>query len=448
MRSRFSKDDIKDQAYQAREYVKTKAIDLKEQINKEGVAATVQAQLQPAIDLVKEKVGELTSSGSSTDATPVRRGGPQIKQTGILSAEQQANLQRGVQDLQEKAVDISNEAYSRMRQVKQVIRKNRLQTPAFILGTLLTLWIGLTVIRLTTRQTKPEFDIHSQEASTSWLKYHAGDFRGKMIDMKESLTDRAASFLSNHDFDALKTKTIDYREIGMKKLGLTEPTWSEWAWAKLTGRPITWKDRVEHVVDLTKQGIQRPDILTRLGLKHQPTLNEKASGMADSIHGKASGLADSVSGKVSGLADSLSGKASGLADSAAGLVDSVSGKASHLADSLKAQIPDSLHSHMHSFRDAVDPTPSSIDVLKAKVQAGVDSLKEHLPHSADELAALTKAKLGAATEIDRPSSTLDDLRSKAEYVKNRAVHGTQEAIHKAQDAAQRAADELRYTVGK
>jgi hypothetical protein len=76
-----------------------------------------------------------------------------------------------------------------------------------------------------------------------------------------SLAERAAALLANHENDLARAKAglIEYRDIGTYKLGLREPTWTEWAWAKATGQPITWRERVRHIVKLAKRGVHLQD---------------------------------------------------------------------------------------------------------------------------------------------------------------------------------------------
>ena len=447
-RLRFGKDDLKEQAYQAREMVKTKAADLREQVMKDGVLATAQAQMQPAIDAVKhqvagltEKATEATEPGADVDDATLdddtaegeataaagqweevkRRGGNQMakaadavssKLDASLSAAQRAQLKQagarvkqGAARLEQRAegwtnrlLDVGVLSSARLRPAKAFIRRHNLQLPSVILASLVGLWLSLTLIRLVTSVSHPHapaIDIHSPAASTAWIKYHAGEYKDKALDMRASLTDRAAAFLANHDYDAMRGKAIDYRQIGLSKLGLAEPTWGEWAWAKLTGRPITWQERVQHVIDLTKQGVQRPDILTRLGLRHEPTMQQKANGVVDSIKAHMPSMPSMPSVHMPSM-------------------------------------PNILHK--------AEPA-STLDNIKASLADGVDTLRAHLPGHADVDAA--KARAYAATH----ASTLDNIKTTAEYVKNRIVHGSQEAAHRAQDAAQAAADKARYKVG-
>lgn len=409
LRSRFGKDDLKEQAYQAREFVKTKALDLKEQVVKEGVGTTVQASLQPAIDAVREKVGLNKAIDGEIDHSDdqvagdweevKRKGNHKVKNAAHLidqkldenlTQEQRAKLnkaglkaKKGAMGTKGRAVGWTNRMLDiglvnpRLRPMKSWIQRNNLQLPAVILGSLLTLWLGLSVIRLVTSTLTPSvpaFDIHSADASSAWLKYHAGEYKGKALDMKQSLTDRAATFLANHDYDSLRSKAIDYRDIGMSKLGLQEPTWGEWAWAKVTGRPITWQERVDHVVDLTKRGLYRPDILTKLGLRHEPTLGDR----------------------------------------------------------LKANLPSVPSFHAQ---------PTYLESIRSLVWDGIESIRESLPGGAELRAARLRAMAAAHP------STIDNIKSTANYVKNRIVHGSQEAAHIAQDRANELVDKAKHKVG-
>jgi hypothetical protein len=236
--------------------------------------------------------------------------------------------------------------------------------------------------------TVPEFDIHSKENTANWLRYHAGEYRDRAADMKDSLSGRAASFLANYEWDALKNRAVDYRDIGLNKLGLREPTWTEWGWAKLTGRPITWQDRVSGVLKLAQDGINRADLqkdgifnrVKNMLHPHEPTLTERASGVYDSI---------------------------------------------------KSNIPG-----MHTA-----PAEGVVDGLKHKIQDGIDSIRSHLPGGESIEAARQRAY-----EATHPS-TLDQIKSGATYLKNRVVHGAQEAAHIAQDRANEAADKAKYKAG-
>lgn len=382
-------------------------MDLKEQVVSSGIVNTVSSQLQPAIDLVKEKAGiskdvpndqvveDLKDDAAGEWEEVKRKGNRQAKKAKDvvnqkldenLTKEQKAKLnkglrqaKRGVNQLEGEARSWSNQLINstlvgpRLRPVKSFIVRNNLQLPVVILGAILTLWLGLTLIRLITSVTTPsvpEFDIHSKENTAAWLRYHAGEYKDRAIDMKDSLAARAAAFLANYEWDALKGRAIDYRDIGMNKLGLREPTWSEWAWAKLMGRPITWQDRVTNVLSLAKLGLNRAD-LHKEGIfdrmKHmlhtshpEPTLTEKASGMASGVY-----------------------------------------------DSIKANIP-----NIPGMSAPVVEPVGVVDGIKMKLQDGINT-----------------------------------VTSGANYIKNRVVHSAQEAAHIAQDRANEAADKAKYKAG-
>lgn len=401
LRSRFGKDDIKEQAFQAREMIKSKVLDLKEQVVSSGIVNTVSSQLQPAIDLVKEKAGiskdvpneqaveDLKDDAAGEWEEVKRKGNRQMKKAKEvvnqkldenLTKDQKAKLNKGLRQAKRGANQLEGEARGwsnqlinstlsapRLRPVKNFIVRNNLQLPAVILGAILTLWMGLTLIRLITSvatPSKPEFDIHSKENTAAWLRYHAGDYKDRAIDMKDSLATRAAAFLANYEWDALKGRAVDYRDIGMNKLGLTEPTWTEWAWAKLMGRPITWQDRVTNVLSLAKSGLNRADlhkegIFDRMKhmLNPEPTLTEKASGMASGVY-----------------------------------------------DSIKANIP--------GMRTPVVEPTGVVDGIKMKLQDGINT-----------------------------------VTSGANYIKNRVVHSAQEAAHIAQDRANEASDKAKFKAG-
>lgn len=420
LRARFGKDDLKEQAFQAREMIKTKVFDLKEQVVNSGIVNTVTSQLQPAIDLVKEKAGIAPSATAEEAAAELqeqaagewqevkRKGNKQLQKSkeavdheldSRLTKEQRAKLNKGLRQAKKGAVQLEGQAKGwsndlinltmsnpRVRPIKNFIQRNNLQLPVVIFGSLFTLWFGLTMIRLVTDVTTPKvpvFDIHSKTETMNWLKFHAGEYKDRAIDMKDSLSGRAAAFLANYEWDKLKGRALDYKDIGMNKLGLQEPTWGEWAWARLTGRPITWQDRVENVLDLTKQGLNRVDLKTgglfdrvkHMLSPHEPTMAEKASGVYDSI------------------------------------------------------------------RNTIHPEPTMMENVKSTIVDGVNTIRSHLPGGESIEAARQRAY-----DATHPS-TLDQLKNGATYLKNRVVHGAQEAAHIAQDRAQEAADRAHYKTG-
>lgn len=429
LRSRFSKDDIKEQAFQAREAIKTRALDLKEMVvsktsglAQSDVVKSVSTQIQSGIDFAKEKVGIAKDTSNEDAAVQLQekaegewqevkhKGRAQVKKAKEvvddkldenLTSKQRQQLnkaalkaKKGAVQLERQAEGFSNTLINntlrgpQLRPLKMFIQKNNLQLPVVILGSLLTLWLGLTMIRMVTMITSPkvpEFDIHSKEATMDWVKYHAGEYKDKAIDMRSSLTGRAAAFLANHEFDKLKNSAIDWKEVGIRKLGLQEPTWGEWAWAKITGRPITWQDRVTSVLDLAKDGISRVD-LKSAGL---------FAGIKNYLHPEPT-----------------------MADRAAGAYDYVK-------------------THMPGQREP----EGVVDGLKHRLQDGIDNIRSHLPGGESIEAARQRAY-----EATHPS-TLDQIRSGANYIKNRVIHGAQEAGHIAQDRANELADKAKLKTG-
>lgn len=420
LRARFSKDDVKEQAFQAREAIKTKAVDLKEQVVGSGLINTVQANVasltaaaSSGIETLKAQVGlagatnEEVVSEIQEKAGPEweevkRKGNKQMKKAAAvvdqkldenLTQDQRAKLNKATRQAKKGAIQLERQAEGwsntlinstlrgpALRPVKTFIQRNNLQLPVVVFMSLFSLWLGLNMIRLVTSVATPkvpEFDIHSKEATMDWVKYHAGEYKDRAIDMRTSLSGRAAAFLANHQFDKMRNSAIDYRDIALNKLGLAEPTWGEWAWAKLTGRPITYQERVESVLNLAKDGLSRADLKTGglfAGLKH--TLFPEAT----------------------------------------------------LGDKIKAQIP------------GMKPV-GVVEGLKNSIVDGIDTIRSHLPGGESVEAARQRAY-----EATHPS-TIDQLKNGATYVKNRIVHGAQEAAHIAQDRANEAADKARYKTG-
>lgn len=429
------KDDAKEQAYQAKNQLKGKAVNLQEQ---------VVAGVNKGVQLAKEKAAQLSGNAKLADASneellstaqdtaaegweEVKRRGNKAVEKGArqldakidenLTPAQKAKLNKGVRDVKQAGVRAQRKAEGlfgsllsgpQLRPIRSFIEKNNLQLPVMILGAILSLWLSLSLIRLITTAAAPptpEFDIHSMEASKSWLKWHAGEYKNQAVDLKDSLSSRAASFLANHDLDSIRSSAVDWRDIGMKRLGLAEPTWGEWVMHYVTGRPITWQGRVLSVLDLAKSGLKasalggaakgaRNLINDKLGLR-EPTLLERATNW---ITGRDTSLAARAEAEARLQAASLSGRVGAQADS-----------------------------------------------LKANLAEGVASIKAHIPGTAEAKAAaeLAAAKAYAATH----HSTLDNIASGAEYIKNRIVHGAEEAKHIAQDKANRVMDEAKLKTG-
>ena len=403
---------------------------------KQGVqlAKEKAAQLTGNKKLAEASTDELLAEGQDAAAEGweevKRRGGKATKEAERqldenLTPAQKAKLAKAKQAgarTQRKAEGLFASVLSapQLRPVRNFIEKNNLQLPVLILGAILSLWLSLSLIRLISTATvppTPEFDIHSLEASKAWARHHAGEYKNQAVDLKESLSTRAAHFLSSTpDLDSLRTQAVDWKDIGMKRLGLAEPTWSEWIMHYVTGRPISWKGRVLSVLDLAKNGLKfsaagraasgasklgshelkhaRELLNQKLGIR-EPTLLEKATSW---LTGKDASLAARAEAEARLQAASLSGRVGAAADS-----------------------------------------------LKANLAEGVASVKAHIPGTAEAKAAaeLAEAKLRAATH----QSTLDKVASGAEYIKNRIVHGAEEAAHIAEDNAKRAMDEAKLKAG-
>jgi len=465
------KDDAKQQAADAKQQVKGKAAQLQEQVVS-GAKQTVQAAKDKAAQLTGNKkladasADELLAEGQDAAAEgweEVKRRGNRAVKEGEraldekLTPEQKAKLNKASRDVKQAGAKAQRKAEGlfasllsapQLRPVGRFIEKNNLQLPALVLGALLTLLVSLTLLRALTQATtpaEPEFDIHSLEASKAWAKHHAGNYKNQALDVKESLTARAAHFLANTpNVDSIRTQAVDWKDIGVRKLGLAEPTWSEWAMHYVTGRPITWQGRVESVLSLAKTGLKShsaraSEKLTgakallndKLGLR-EPTLLEKAQSW---ITGKDASLAARAEAEARLQAASLSGRVGAAADSLkAGLADGVASIKAHIPGSADAKAAAEAAAHR-----------STLDKVTDNINGGIASLKAHIPGTAEAKAAaeLAQAKLAAATH----RSTLDKVASGAEYIKNRIVHGAEEAEHIAHDKANRLMDEAKLKAG-
>jgi len=293
-RSRFGKDDVKEQAFRAREGIKAKAIDLKEQIVSNPTVQSVAQTISSGVEQVKEKVKEKAGMAGKTDEEVVndvseqatgqweavkRKGNRQLRQAENaidakldekLTPAQRHKLNKTAKQAKQSAIKMEQQAEKwsdkavimmfrsfgpSARPMMRFILRNNLSLPFVAMMALATLWLTVGFIRFLTPSPKPELDITSKEATMAWLKYHAGEFKDKASDVSDSLSDRAAHFLSNHDWENLKSSAVNWRDIGMNQLGLREPSYSEWIWARLTGQPITWQERVSHVLGSAKAGI-------------------------------------------------------------------------------------------------------------------------------------------------------------------------------------------------
>lgn len=445
--SRSMKDDIKQQAFEAREGVKAKAAVLKEQLAGSDIVHTVTTQLGKGLEFAKAKAANLTGDPSIEKAsndelvekadeqwTTVKkevkhRGNKAAKELDAkidekLTSKQKAQLNRGVKQAKHAGVRAQKEAVGlfdrvlsnpQLRSTRRFIKDNKLELPLMIISTILTLWLSLTIIRLVTMAATPrvpEFDIHSKEASMNWLKWHAGEYKDRATDMKDSLSGRAASFLANHQLDKLQQQAIDWKDIGMKRLGLAEPTWSESIWAYATGHPVTWQGRVESVLELAKRGIQTSAV--------KQGINSMSSSLKDSLGIHQPTMWERAANWVTGYDPSLQGR---MQATVAGLGAGMQAKAAEYGGGINGAVTD----------------------IKDKLVEGVTTVRAHLPGGADAAAQLEAARL-AAYKATHPS-TLDNIKNTAEYLKNRVVHGSEEAAHIAQDKAQRIMDEAKYKTG-
>lgn len=427
------KDDVKQQMHSAREGAKAKAADLQTQVV-EGV--------QSGIAMAKSKLASVTGDSSIKDKsnqellddaaeagseqweTVKRKGKAQVKQAqeqldANLTPDQKAKLQKAKQQAKQAGAKLDRKARGllapilnlpQLRPVRDFIQSNHLELPVMIFSAILSLWLALTVIRLITTAATPkvpEFDIHSKEATMDWLKYHAGDYKDKVVDAKSSMTAKAAAFLANYKYDKLKSNAIDYKEIGMKKLGLTEPSYAEMLWAYATGRPLTWQGRVESVLHDAKSGINKVDLL------------HKASGVKDSVK------------DVLGLREPTLGEK---------IKYFMTG---HHAPTIKEQLAAQAKLQGNGILDGLRNTWNDASgSIRDGVNSGVDSIRAHLPGGQEALEA-ARLKAYEATH----QSTLDKLKSGAEYVKNRIVHGSEEAAHIAEDRAKEAMDKAKLHAG-
>lgn len=468
--ARSAKDDAKEQAYQAKSQMKGKAADLK---------AQVVAGASRGLQLAKSKAAELTGRAELEDASneeladaaseTAQEGWAEIKKRGgkaaqegakqldaklneKLTPQQRQKLNKGVRQAQAvgkqaqaRAEGLFGSVMSapQLRPARRFIERNNLQLPVMILGAILTLWLSLSVIRLITTATTPkvpEFDIHSKEASMNWLKWHAGEYKDKAVDMRESLAGRAAAFLANHEVEKMQEKAINWRDIGINKLGLAEPTWSEWLLSYVTGRPTTWQGRVMSVLDLAKTGlhatqkaasIQQGIASAALKTGYDAVKGAVGGQVRDKLHMHEPTLMERATNYVTGRDASLQGR---MQDQASSLGDRVGSAAGDLVDSIRNTIP-GLHK-------AAPVEPEGVlDSLKHKLADGVNTIREHIPGSEAAEAARLRAYAAAHP------STVENIKSGAEYIKNRVVHGAEEAKHRAQDRANRVIDEAKYKTG-
>jgi len=353
-------------------------------------------------------------------------------------------------------------------------------------------WLSLSLIRVISQASapaEPEFDIHSLEASKAWAKHHAGNYKNQALDMKESLSSRAAHFLANTpNVDSIRTQAVDWKDIGMNKLGLQQPTWTEWAMHYVTGRPITWQGRVLSVLDLTKKGLKAYTAPTRATINRaagyvdnklgasdklnsaksllgrnveirEPTLLEKAQSW---ITGKDASLNARAEAEARLQAESLSGRVGAAADSLkASLVDGV--------ESLKARIPGSADAEAATHRSTLDKVTDGIESIKARIpgtaeakaaaeaaahrstldkvtdniNGGIASIKAHIPGTAD-----AKAAAEAATHRSTLDKVTDNINGGIESIKAH-IPGTAEAKAAAELAqAKLAAPTHRSTLDK
>lgn len=439
--ARGLKDDAKEQAHQAKTQLKSGAAQLQEQIIS-GVSKGVQlakekaAQMTGKPELAQKSNDELL--GEAEDAAQegweevkrrgnraVAKGQQQIDDTidEKLTPAQRAKLNKGLRQAKASGARVQSRAEGLMgrvlsspqlRPIRGFIERNNLQLPVLVLGAILSLWLSLSVIRLITTATAPappEFDIHSKEASMHWLKWHAGDYKDRAVDMKDSLSARAASFLANHDLDSMRAQAVDWKDIGMLKLGLSEPTWSEWLMSYVTGRPLTWQGRVLSVLDLAKKGISTSMSASKAAGNAQYNLAKGALKHTLGIHEPT--LMERATNWVLGRDVSLQARAKAEAERQAA---SLSGRMSGTLESLKDSVTD-----------------------------GIENVKAHIPGTSAARAAAEEAAARAYAATH--PSTLSKVSSGAEYIKNRIVHGAEEAAHRAEETAKRAVDEAKLKTG-
>lgn len=312
-----------------------------------------------------------------------------------------------------------------LRPIRAFIQRNNLQLPFVVCMFVLTLWSCLTIIRLITTITSPpvpEFDIHSKENTINWLKYHAGEYKDKAADMSDDLAARAAKFLSRYgyDFDSIKGKAIDWKHIGMMELGLEEPTWSEAIYAWVTGRPITWQDRVTSILNLAKQGINRSDLRSH-GLKQ--TLIDLKNSAVD--------ISEDFIYKLKHL----------LPSSSQPIMEP------SWTDTIRDHLPSGLQGPSVLNRDE-----GFVQGLKHRLEDGVESIRSHLPGGGQPNTVTSRMGEGIeslrqrAYEATHPS-TMQNLQTHAEYVKNRVVHGAQELGHNVQDRFNEGMDNIKWKTG-
>jgi hypothetical protein len=213
--ARGLKDDAKEQAHQAKTQLKSKAMDLKEQVVA-GAAKGVKMAKQKAADVSgKPELADASSEELAAAAqdvaqeswTELKKRGSKVVEQGAqqldaklhekLTPQQRAKLDQGVRQAKAtgrkakvQAEGLFNQMMSapQLRPFRNFVVRNNLQLPVMIFGALVTLWLSLTIIRLITTAATPkvpEFDIHSKEASLNWLKWHAGDYKNQAIDMKD-----------------------------------------------------------------------------------------------------------------------------------------------------------------------------------------------------------------------------------------------------------------------
>jgi hypothetical protein len=190
--ARNLKDDAKEQAHQAKTQIKSTAASLQEQ---------VVAGVNKGVQIAKEKAAQLTGKPALANASneelvsqaegaaqegweevkrrtnrSVAKGAQQIDDTldEKLTPAQRAKLNKGVRQAkhagmraQVKAKGLVGSVLSspQLRPIRGFIERNNLQLPVMVLGTILTLWLSLSLIRLATTSiapSAPEFDIHSK----------------------------------------------------------------------------------------------------------------------------------------------------------------------------------------------------------------------------------------------------------------------------------------------
>jgi len=520
-RSRGSKDDAKEQAsFLSKDALKARATELKEQV----VAGAQQAKNKLA-DMAAHNENIAQAKASAQDAAERAEGEWEtVKRRGRAAARQvpeptQRAFQRGKAQAKSAAgrAERSAEgflmgtllAHPSLRGVRTFIRRNNLQLPTIIVLSVLTFFMTLSVIRLLTmsRVKEPVFDIHSPESMAAWLKFHAGDYADKAVDAKDSLSGKAASILANQELhlDQLKSKAIDWRDIGMNKLGLREPTYWERFSGWITGRPVTWQSRVLDVLDSAQAGLRHYSadkvklaaekgakayslkkglnyVTNKLGLTHEEEEEQSKLKQAAKGYGVMKGIG--YVGEKLGLTSKEEEEASTIDRiRQAAKLYSFSKAGGYIKDKVSGSKDDEEEDEattMDRIRQAVDayslkrganyltdkigltrevPEPTTWEKLKNFVTTGhthpepPPSFSQRVGESVRSGVESVRSSIPSTSDVRQKvyeathQSTTDKISSAANYAKNRAVHGAQEAAHIAQDRSNEYMDKAKYKAG-